>query len=69
MNKLELIKALKENNGLSKSEAAKIGMIYGSAEAPGEIKSNTELMAQAENLGKKLAAREHYPKERYNGNK
>ena len=26
-----------------------------SAEAPGEIKSNTELMAQADNLGKKLA--------------
>ena len=32
-----------------------IGMVYGSAEAPGEIKSNTELMAQADNLGKKLA--------------
>ncbi len=32
-----------------------IGMVYGSAEAPGEIKSNTELMAQADNLGKNLA--------------
>ncbi len=32
-----------------------IGMIYGSAEALGEIKSNTELMARAEKLGKKLA--------------
>ena len=31
-----------------------IGMVYGSAEAPGEIKSNTELMACAEKLGKKL---------------
>ena len=32
-----------------------IGMVYGSADAPGEIKSNTELMVQTENLGKKLA--------------
>ena len=32
-----------------------IGMVYGSAEEPGEIKSNTELMARAEQLGKKLA--------------
>lgn len=32
-----------------------IGMVYGSAESPGEIKSNTELMACAETLGKKLA--------------
>ena len=32
-----------------------IGMVYGSAEEPGEIKSNTELMAHAEKLGKKLA--------------
>ncbi|MGD8521169.1 MAG: flavodoxin family protein [Desulfobacterales bacterium] len=32
-----------------------IGMVYGSAEAPGEIKSNTELMRRAEELGKKLA--------------
>jgi hypothetical protein len=30
-------------------------MVYGSADAPGEIKSNTELMAEAEKLGKKLA--------------
>ena len=32
-----------------------VGMVYGSAEAPGEIKSNTELMQYAESLGKKLA--------------
>jgi len=32
-----------------------IGMVYGSADAPGEIKLNTELMVQTENLGKKLA--------------
>jgi hypothetical protein len=32
-----------------------IGMVYVSAEAPDEIKSNTELMARAEKLGKKLA--------------
>jgi multimeric flavodoxin WrbA len=32
-----------------------VGMVYGSAEQPGEIASNTELMAQAEALGKKLA--------------
>jgi len=31
-----------------------IGMVYGSAEEPGEITSNTSLMKQAENLGKKL---------------
>ncbi len=36
-------------------DAKIIGMVYGSAEAPGEIKSNTELMARAEKLGKKLA--------------
>jgi multimeric flavodoxin WrbA len=34
-----------------------IGMVYGSAEAPGEIKSNTELMRRAEELGKKLAGK------------
>ncbi len=32
-----------------------IGMVYGSADAPGEIKSNAELMERAEILGKKLA--------------
>jgi hypothetical protein len=32
-----------------------VGMVYGSAEEPGEIASNTELMAQAEEIGKKLA--------------
>lgn len=31
-----------------------IGMVYGSAEEPGEIASNTSLMKQAEELGKKL---------------
>jgi multimeric flavodoxin WrbA len=30
------------------------GMVYGSAEEPGEIESNTTLMKQAEELGKKL---------------
>jgi multimeric flavodoxin WrbA len=32
-----------------------VGMVYGSAEKPGEIKSNQPLMARAEALGKKLA--------------
>jgi len=32
-----------------------IGMVYGSADEPGEIASNAELMAQAEEIGKKLA--------------
>jgi len=31
-----------------------VGMVYGSAEKPGEIKSNQSLMDQAEALGKKL---------------
>ncbi len=31
-----------------------VGMVYGSAEDPGEIASNTELMARAEEIGKKL---------------
>ncbi len=31
-----------------------VGMVYGSAEEPGEIASNTELMKEAEELGKKL---------------
>ena len=31
------------------------GMVYGSADEPGEIASNAELMAQAEEIGKKLA--------------
>jgi hypothetical protein len=30
-------------------------MVYGSADEPGEIASNAELMAQAEKIGKKLA--------------
>ena len=32
-----------------------IGMVYGSADEPGEISSNAELMAQAKEIGKKLA--------------
>ena len=32
-----------------------VGMVYGSAEEPGEIASNAELMSQAEEIGKKLA--------------
>ena len=32
-----------------------VGMVYGSAEEPGEIASNADLMAQAAELGKKLA--------------
>ncbi len=35
--------------------AKMIGMVYGSAEAPGEIESNAGLMQRAESLGKKLA--------------
>ena len=31
-----------------------VGMVYGSAEKPGEIESNSGLMQQAEDLGKKL---------------
>lgn len=34
-----------------------IGMVYGSAEAPGEIKANSDLMKRAEKLGKKLAGK------------
>ena len=32
-----------------------VGMVYGSGEEPGEIASNADLMAQAEELGKQLA--------------
>ena len=32
-----------------------IGMVYGSADEPGEIASNAELMAQAEKIGQQLA--------------
>jgi len=31
-----------------------VGMVYGSADQPGEIASNVELMTQAEEIGKKL---------------
>ena len=34
-----------------------VGMVYGSAEKPGEIKSNRPLMDQAEALGKKLVGK------------
>ena len=33
-----------------------VGMVYGSADKPGEIKANQALMQQAEGLGKKLVA-------------
>jgi multimeric flavodoxin WrbA len=33
------------------------GMVYGSASEPGEIRRNTDLMAKARELGRKLAAR------------
>jgi len=33
------------------------GMVYGSASGPGEIQRNTDLMAKAQELGRKLAAR------------
>ena len=32
-----------------------VGMVYGSADEPGEIASNVELMTQAEKIGQKLA--------------
>ena len=32
-----------------------VGMVYGSADEPGEIASNAELLTQAEKIGKKLA--------------
>jgi multimeric flavodoxin WrbA len=34
-----------------------VGMVYGSAEKPGEIKTNQPLMDQAEELGKKLVGK------------
>jgi len=34
-----------------------VGMVYGSAEKPGEIKSNQSLMDQAEALGKKIVGK------------
>jgi hypothetical protein len=33
-----------------------VGMVHGSADKPGEIKSNKKLMAQAEDLGKELVS-------------
>jgi multimeric flavodoxin WrbA len=38
-------------------DAKMVGMVYGSAEVPGEIKDNTDLMQRAEELGKKLAGK------------
>lgn len=35
-----------------------VGMVYGSAEKPGEIKSNQPLMDQAEALGKKMVGKQ-----------
>jgi hypothetical protein len=34
--------------------ASIVGMVYGSADQPGEIASNAELMAQAEEIGREL---------------
>jgi multimeric flavodoxin WrbA len=38
-----------------------VGMVYGSADKPGEIKSNTALMQQAKALGKKLVGKASRP--------
>ena len=38
-----------------------VGMVYGSAEKPGEIKANDALMRQAVALGKKLVGRASRP--------
>jgi multimeric flavodoxin WrbA len=35
--------------------AKMVGMVYGSAEAPGEIEANADLMQRAQSLGRKLA--------------
>jgi multimeric flavodoxin WrbA len=35
-----------------------VGMVYGSADAPGEIRANTELMAKAYELGQRLGSAE-----------
>jgi len=37
--------------------ATMVGMVYGSADKPGEIESNQSLLDEAEALGKKLARR------------
>ncbi len=50
------INALRSFQDAFKYVGAKmVGMVYGSAEAPGEIESNADLMQRAESLGKKLA--------------
>ena len=49
------VNALRSFQDAFRYVGAKItGMVYGSAEAPGEISSNTVLMQQAEDLGRKL---------------
>ena len=50
------VNALRSFQDAFKYVGARIdGMVYGSAEEPGEISSNAVLMQQAEDLGKKLA--------------
>ena len=52
------INALRTFQDAYRYAGAKIaGMVYGSADKTGEIKDNTVLMKQAEDLGKKLASR------------
>ena len=49
------VNALRSFQDAYKYAGAKIiGMVYGSADAPGEIASNKELLARAEEIGKKL---------------
>ena len=49
------VNALRSFQDAFRYVGAKIaGMVYGSAEAPGEISSNAALMQQAEDLGRKL---------------
>ena len=43
--------------GNSAALAKLVGMVYGSAHEPAEIRKNTALMAEAEELGKKLTAK------------
>jgi len=50
------VNALRSFQDAFRYVGAKIeGMVYGSAEAPGEISSNAALMQQAEELGRKMA--------------
>ena len=50
------VNALRSFQDAYRCAGAKIvGMVYGSADEPGEIASNAELMTQAKEIGKKLA--------------